>query len=105
MTQINWLRDVIKSTNAQRFNRKLDVLVTADHNDHRIRCERMNARHQLESAHSAHVDVADYEVECFVRERSERIFRGTCFRAVVNRTEQVDEQTPNLQFIVDDEKF
>src|SRR5215212_3065690 len=78
VSQIQRFADVIKGSDSQRANREFNVLIAADHHYDGIRRKRVNAWHELESAHSAHVDVADYEVEGGVTKRRERFLCRAC---------------------------
>src|ERR1041385_4278702 len=63
----------------------------------------MDARHEFESTHATHVDVTDYEVESIFGECGKRFFCGAGVGTVVSRTEKIDQQMPDLLFVVDDE--
>src|SRR5215217_6948726 len=63
----------------------------------------MDAWHELQSTHPTHVDVTDYEVESIFGECGESFFCGTGIGTVVGTTEDVDQQMPDLLFVVNDE--
>src|SRR6266478_7149551 len=103
MTQIQWLGNVIERTSAHGFDSKVDGLLSANHHHDGVGCAFQDPGHQIKSANSSHVDVADYQMESDAVEDGQRLFRRTDGGAIVGRAQQVLEQTSNLLIVVDDQ--
>ena len=63
LTQVEGLGDVIERAGPHRFNRVIDRLLAADHDDHGVGRMLQYARRHLEAAKPGHLNVAEHQIE------------------------------------------
>ncbi len=95
------LHDVIECADAHCFDRRLNFVVPADHQHDGVGRERMNARHEFQSTHSSHVDVAYNQIETLPIKLFQRFLGRTNRTTFVSIGKQIKQETPNEFVVVD----
>src|SRR6185369_13607033 len=93
---------VVEGTFSKSFDRTVKGLVAADHHDNRVRRRRTYEVDQVDSAHAAHVNVADNKIEGIFLKVCDRLLSRGCLGAIVLFTEDRKEQASDGRFVVDD---
>src|SRR5947208_9681518 len=104
MIEIQRFHDIVEGSAADCFDRALNRLLAANHDDGRIRAGLMNMRQQIQTADPAHVYVADDNIKFAFTKHSDRVFCRRYIGAAVIPTKQLNEQTSDLLIIIDDQK-
>src|SRR5437764_14527645 len=103
LSQIEGLHNVIKRAQAQSFNRALDCLHPAYHHDDRFGRMRNDTRNHLKTAHAAHRDVADNELELCLVKKCERVFSRSRRLAIVLKAQQVAQHLSDVRLVINNQ--
>src|ERR1700682_322869 len=103
MAHIEGFGDAVKGAHVQGLDSSLDSLLATDHHYHRFRRALVTMRHQLETADTTHIYVAEHEVKICGSQNRQGFFSRGGLSAVVFLTQQIVQQNPDLWLIIDDQ--